>query len=103
MASESEQGGAILELLSSMTADSMQASSLDGETLMLVRIAALVAVDAPAASYLMNLGAAGEIGVSTEQVEGVLAAVAPIVGAPRVAAAVTHMAEALDMTIPLGQ
>ncbi|MFL5823606.1 MAG: carboxymuconolactone decarboxylase [Solirubrobacteraceae bacterium] len=86
-----------------MTAESMEASSLDGETLMLVRIAALVAVDAPAASYLMNLGAAGEIGVQTEQVEGVLAAVAPIVGAPRVASAVTHMAQALGTAIDLGQ
>ena len=96
-------GSALLELLKSMTADSMQASSLDPETLMLVRIAALVAVDAPAASYLMNLGAAGEVGVETEQVEGVLAAVAPIVGAPRVGAAVTHMAQALGLAIDLGQ
>ena len=37
----------VLDLLTSMTADSMEASSLDAETLMLVRIAALVAVDAP--------------------------------------------------------
>jgi hypothetical protein len=35
-----------------MTADSVAASNLDPETLMLVRIAALVAVDAPAFSYL---------------------------------------------------
>jgi len=98
-----EGGRAILDLLRSMTSQSMQASSLDEGTLMLVRIAALVAVDAPAASYLLNVGAAGEVGVSTEQVEGVLAAVAPIVGAPRVASAVTHMAQALGMAIDLGQ
>ena len=36
----------VLDRLASMTADSIEASSLDGETLMLVRIAALVAVDA---------------------------------------------------------
>ena len=36
----------VLDLLASMTADSIEASSLDPETLMLVRIAALVAVDA---------------------------------------------------------
>ncbi len=52
----------VLDLLAKMTADSIDATSLDAETLMLVRIAALVAVDAPPASYLMNLGAAGEIG-----------------------------------------
>ena len=55
----------VLELLTSMTADSIEASGLDAETLMLVRIAALVAVDAPAVSYLMNLGAAGEAARTT--------------------------------------
>jgi alkylhydroperoxidase/carboxymuconolactone decarboxylase family protein YurZ len=102
MADASGQGGPVLELLAKMTADSMEASSLDAETLMLVRLAALVAVDAPAASYILNLGAAGEVGIETEQVEGVLAAVAPIVGAPRVASAVTHMAEGLGMALDQG-
>jgi hypothetical protein len=40
----------ILDLLGRMTADSMQTSTLDEQTLMLVRGAALVAVDAPPAS-----------------------------------------------------
>ena len=53
----------VLDLLSSMTADSLAASSLDDQTLMLVRIAALAAVDAPPVSYLMNLGAAADAGV----------------------------------------
>ena len=66
----------ILDLLGRMTADSMQTSTLDEQTLMLVRVAALVAVDAPPASYLLNLGAAGEVGVSSDQVTGVLSAVA---------------------------
>ena len=49
----------VLDLLASMTADSIEASSLDAETLMLARIAALVAVDAPPVSYALNLEAAG--------------------------------------------
>ena len=56
----------VLDLLASMTADSVEASSLDPEALMLVRIAALVAVDAPPASYLLNLGAAREMGIDPE-------------------------------------
>ncbi len=48
----------ILDLLASMTADSIEASTLDPTTLMLVRIAALVAVDAPPVSYALNLEAA---------------------------------------------
>jgi hypothetical protein len=47
----------VLDLLASMTADSLEAD-LDPRTLMLARIGALVAVDAPPISYLMNLEAA---------------------------------------------
>jgi hypothetical protein len=93
----------ILKLLATMTAASLEATSLDAETLMLVRIAALVAVDAPAASYLMNLGVAGQAGVGEDQVEGVLAAVAPIVGTSRVVAAATHMVQALGLKLDLEQ
>ena len=67
----------VLDLLANMTADSLEASSLDPQTLMLVRIAALAAVDAPTISYLMNLGVAAEVDVDAEQVRGVLAAIAP--------------------------
>ena len=44
---ESTSQTPVLDPLASMTADSLEASSLDTETLALVRIAALVAVDAP--------------------------------------------------------
>ena len=86
----------VLDLLAGMTAASIAASSLDPDTLMLVRIAALVAVDAPPVSYLMNLGAAGEVGIDAEGVRGVLAAVAPIVGTARVASATGKIVEALE-------
>jgi len=93
----------VLDLLASMTADSIEASTLDAETLMLVRIAALVAVDAPPASYLMNLGAAGEVGVDEEQVRGVLVAVAPIVGTARIASATSKIVRALGLAIELAE
>src|SRR5512132_280687 len=82
-----------------MTADSVEASSLDEQTLMLVRVAALVAVDAPPISYVFNLGAAGDLGIDAEQVRGVLAAVAPIVGTARVASATSKIVRALALTI----
>ncbi len=87
----------VLDLLATMTAASVEASSLDPQTLMLVRIAALVAVDAPPSSYLLNLGAAAEIGVDGERVRDVLAAVAPIVGTARVASAVGNVVRALGL------
>jgi alkylhydroperoxidase/carboxymuconolactone decarboxylase family protein YurZ len=86
-----------------MTAASLEATTLEPETLMLVRIAALVAIDAPPASYLMNLGAAGEVGVGAEEVRGVLAAVAPIVGTPRVVSATGKIARALGLALELAE
>ena len=93
----------ILDLLGRMTVDSMETSTLDPETLMLVRLAALVAVDAPPASYLVNVGAAGEVGVSSDQVTGVLAAVAPIVGTTRVVSAAGRMVKALGAAVELAE
>ena len=93
----------VLDLLRTMTADSVAASSLDLETLVLVRIAALVAVDAPAVSYLLNLGAASEVGIDGEQVRGVLAGIAPIVGTARVASATGKIVDALDVAIEVAE
>jgi 4-carboxymuconolactone decarboxylase len=96
-----EQNGEtpVLDLLASMTADSIEASSLDERSLMLVRIAALVAVDAPAVSYAMNLGVAGELGIEAEEVRGVLTAIAPIVGTARVASATGKIVRVLALAI----
>jgi hypothetical protein len=86
-----------------MTAESLEATSLDAEQAMLVRIAALVAVDAPPASYLLNLGAASEIGIDAEQVRGVLAAVAPIVGTARVTSATGNIVRALGVAVEMAE
>ena len=89
----------VLDLLGRMTADSLEASSLDDRTTMLVRLAALVAVGSPPASYLLNLGAAAESGIDEDQVRGVLTAVAPIVGTARVASATGNIARALGLAM----
>jgi len=101
--SESTTETPVLDLLAAMTAQSLEATTLDAEQVMLVRIAALVAVDAPPASYLLNLGAAAEIGIGEEQVRGVLTAVAPIVGSARIAAATGNIARALGLAIELAE
>ena len=93
----------VLDLLASMTADSIEASSLDAETLMLVRIAALVAVDAPPVSYALNLEAAADLDIDPDQVRGVLAAVAPIVGTARIASATGNIVEALAVAIEVAE
>jgi alkylhydroperoxidase/carboxymuconolactone decarboxylase family protein YurZ len=93
----------VLDLLGTMTEASVRASSLDAQTLMLVRIAALVAVDAPPVSYLMNLGAAGDLDIDADQVRGVLTAVAPIVGTARVASATGKIVRALALGLEVAE
>ena len=89
----------VLDLLASMTRDSVAASSLDSQTLMLVRLAALAAIDAPPVSYLLNVEAASEVGLDAEQVRGVLAAIAPIIGTARVVSATGKLVDALAIEI----
>lgn len=89
----------VLDLLASMTADSLEASDLDPAMLMAVRIAALVAVDAPPISYALNLEAAAATGIDAEDVRGVLAAIAPIVGTARIASATATIVEALAIEL----
>jgi hypothetical protein len=93
----------VLDLLARMTADSLEATSLDDHSLMLVRLAALAAVDAPAASYLMNLGAAEESGVGLDEVRGVLAGVAPVIGTARVVSASAKIVAALGVAIEIAE
>jgi alkylhydroperoxidase/carboxymuconolactone decarboxylase family protein YurZ len=93
----------VLDLLARMNVDAIEVSSLDPEKLMLVRIAALVAMDAPPMSYLLNLGAAGEVDIDAEEIRGVLAAVAPIVGTPRVVSATGKIARALGIALDLAE
>ena len=93
----------VLDLLASMTADSIEATTLDPDKIMLVRIAALVAMDAPPVSYLYNLGVAGEVDVDVDDVRGVLAAIAPIVGTARVASATSKIVRALGIAIDLAE
>ena len=93
----------VLDLLATMTSESLAASSLEGRDLMLVRIAALVAVDAPPSSYLLNAGAASDAGIDVEQARGILAAIAPIVGTARIAAATGNIVRALGIALEVAE
>jgi 4-carboxymuconolactone decarboxylase len=52
---------------------------------------------------LLNLGVASEIGIDAEQVRGVLAAIAPIVGTARVASATGKIVDALEVAIEIAE
>jgi alkylhydroperoxidase/carboxymuconolactone decarboxylase family protein YurZ len=90
----------IVDLLGRMTVDSLEAASaLDERTIMLARLAALIAVDAPPASYVVNVGAAADAGLDVDELRSLVAAVAPIVGTPRVVAAIGNIMRGLAIEI----
>jgi hypothetical protein len=91
----------LLDTVLAMTAASVDRVDFSDEALMLVRLAALVAVDAPAASYLVNLGAGAQTALTLADARSVLIAVAPIVGAPRVVSAAGKITEALGLALAI--
>ena len=80
-----------------------QKSGLDARSYAMVKIAALVAVDAPPASYQWQIETAVASGVSPKDILGVLFAIAPQVGGPRVVAAAPEIMLALGLSLPPGE
>ncbi len=76
-----------------------EGSGLDARTFALVKIATLIALDAPPASYAWQIGNALEEGVTPEDILGVMRAVAPQVGGPRIIAAAPEIMVALGLAL----
>src|SRR4051794_3143981 len=91
-----------LEELLSMRDASREQTGLDGRTFGLAKIAALIALDAPPASYMWQVANALQDGATPEDILGVLRAVAPQVGGPRVGAAAPELMVALGLSLPEG-
>ena len=75
-------------------------SGLDPRTFGLVKIAALVALEAPPASYLWQVPNALDAGATPQDILGVLRAIAPQVGGPRVVSAAPELMVALGLSLP---
>ena len=82
--------------------DWQERSGLDPRTFSLVKIAALIALDAPPSSYLWQVANALGSGCTPEDLLGVLKAVAPQVGGPRVVAAAPELMIAMGLALPAG-
>ena len=90
----------LVETVVDMTAASVERADLDPRVLMMVRLGALAAVDASAASYVLNL-AASDATLTLGEARSVLVAVAPIVGTPKVMAAAATIGDALGIALSL--
>jgi alkylhydroperoxidase/carboxymuconolactone decarboxylase family protein YurZ len=87
----------VLEQLAQMHLNTLSNSGLDEHTYHLVRVAALIAMDAAPASYLANLAVAREAGMTAADLQGVAVAIAPIVGSARVVDAAGSIVRAFGL------
>ncbi|HEX6525584.1 MAG TPA: carboxymuconolactone decarboxylase family protein [Streptosporangiaceae bacterium] len=77
-----------------------QSSGLDPVTFGLVKVAALIALDSPPASYMWQIANALDAGATPAEIMGVLRAVAPQVGGPKIIAAAPEIMVALGLSLP---
>lgn len=89
----------VLETIGAITDAALGRSDLPADALLMIRIAALAAVDARPISYLAHVGPAIESGVTAKDVQNVLVAVAPIIGTARTMSAAINITEALGFAI----
>jgi alkylhydroperoxidase/carboxymuconolactone decarboxylase family protein YurZ len=90
----------LLETAIGLREGQLEASGLEPTTFALVKIAALIALDAPPASYAWQVANALDAGATPEEIFGVLVAVAVQVGGPRVTAAAPEIMLALGLSLP---
>jgi len=93
----------VLDTLTDMTAASVDHNSLSVREFMISRLAAMVAVDAPPISYFVSASAIEESGLTAEDIQGVMIAVAPVTGAPRVMSAGGHILRALGIAVAVAE
>jgi hypothetical protein len=89
----------LVRTIQEVTTASLRNTDLADHDILLVRLAILVAIDAPGISYLMNLAGPAGPSLSAEEVESVLAAAAPLVGTARAVAAAEKISDVLGYPI----
>jgi len=89
----------LLETAVGLREAQLERTGLDARTFALVKVAALIALDAPPASYAWQVANALADGATPEDLLGVLRAVAPQVGGPRIIAAAPELMLALGLTL----
>ena len=91
-----------LESVFSSTPGNLSVSELDPKTHALVRLGALLALDAAPASFQSDVDAALGAGASVEEVVGTLIAVAPTIGSARTVAQVPALSLAIGYDVDTG-
>jgi alkylhydroperoxidase/carboxymuconolactone decarboxylase family protein YurZ len=79
--------------------DQTEDSGLDGKTHALVRLGALIAIDAATPSYMSSIESARNHGATADEIVGCLLAVMPAVGSSRVVSAAPKLSLALGYDV----
>ena len=90
-----ESNPELVEGLIGLQLQNIENSGLDPRIHALVRLASLISVGAPSASFAWQVSMARESGATASDIAGVLIAVAPTAGLPRVVAAAPEIKAAL--------
>jgi hypothetical protein len=91
----------LADTLLSMTAASLERAELPERDIMIARVAALAAMGAPPLSYTINAGLAAGTGLTVEDAQGILVAVAPVIGTARTGEAAIAITEGLGLALAL--
>jgi len=89
----------IIASLLAMQLHNLEESGLEPRTYSLVKIATLIAIGAPQASYVAQVAFAIEGGVTPDEIVNLLVTVAPQVGLPKVIAAAPQIMLALGLEL----
>lgn len=81
--------------------ENVEASGLDARTYALANIAVLVATRANAPSYVLHVARAVDAGATPDEIVGIMTAIAPNVGVPKVVDAAPRVAAALGVDLGL--
>jgi alkylhydroperoxidase/carboxymuconolactone decarboxylase family protein YurZ len=89
----------VLEGLLGMQRENLEDSGLEPRAYAMVKLATLIALDGPSPSFMAQVAFALRVGVTAEEILGVLVAVAPQVGIPRVVSAAPELTAALGVRL----
>jgi|SRR5215469_10448866 len=87
----------MLDIPMHMIEGTCEASGFDLQTFLLVRMAALATLDAPPASWLLDLAAGSEANLAPKTILGALIAIAPVIGPPHIVSAAANILKALEL------
>lgn len=93
------QDSGIIESALAMQLNNIEQSGLDPKTHAMVRIAALISVDAAPAPFMWQIGVALESGVTPDEILGIMVALAPTIGMAKIVATAPEIALALGVEL----